>query len=137
MREDELKAYIESMINVASQARIEHKRKPRVQKEGMNQSKKRLCIIPLERVKNIVKSTQNVASINQNATVIISAATELFIQDFTREIVKNHTKTNTKILNYDTITKTIRNSPKYAFLGHIVPEKVLFKDYIKRKAADY
>ena len=55
------------------------------------------------------------------------------MQEFTKDILANHDKTNSKHINYDTIIKTIGKMKKYSFLNQIVPEKITYSDYLAKK----
>lgn len=88
-------------------------------------------MLPLSRVKLIMKSSSDVSNINQDALFLTAKATEMFVQYLAKYSYKNGSGEERKELVYSDLSNTVAESDRFQFLGDILPKKILARDYFK------
>ncbi|RNA03386.1 chromatin accessibility complex 1 [Brachionus plicatilis] len=91
-------------------------------------------LVPMTRVRTIMKSSPEITQINQDILFVVAKATELFINQFCREAFKNCSKANE--MDYKKLADLVANEEKFEFLSEIVPHKVKAKDALKEIEAN-
>lgn len=87
------------------------------------------ALIPMTRVRTIMKSSPEITNISQDTLYIVCKATELFIQTFAKEAYKNSNKSTE--LDYKKLADLVTKDDKFQFLSEIVPFKVKAKEALK------
>ncbi|XP_022906303.1 chromatin accessibility complex protein 1 [Onthophagus taurus] len=86
--------------------------------------------LSIGRVKTIMKTADGVNNVGQDAAVLTTKATELFIKCLVKESINDMVKTQkSKKLNYNNLVNVIHKSVKYEFLETIIPKKITYKEY--------
>jgi len=85
-----------------------------VTSEAVNQDK--LIRFPLARIKNIMKTDPDVTLTSQEAAILIAKATELFIQDLTKEVFGNTVQAKRKTVQRKDLDLAIDRIDALAFL---------------------
>ncbi|EFA83640.1 putative histone-like transcription factor [Heterostelium album PN500] len=80
--------------------------------------------LPVARIRRIIKSDKDVKLIANDATLLITKSTELFLDFIVRESYKKTTGKR-KILQYKDIASTVKEIESLEFLSDIIPPKVL------------
>ncbi|KAF2347090.1 Transcription factor CBF/NF-Y/archaeal histone domain [Trinorchestia longiramus] len=98
-------------------------------------------LLPVHRVKMIMKSCPDVESVQQESLQTVAKATELFIAHLARESLKQSSSTNQR-LDYDDLSELVKSSPQLEFLQETVPGKITWAECQKLMAekanvADY
>ena len=86
-------------------------------------------LVPMTRVRTIMKSSPEITQINQDVLFVVAKATELFINQFSREAFKNCSKVEE--MEYRKLADLVAKDEKFDFLSEIVPHKVKAKDALK------
>ncbi|XP_062520665.1 chromatin accessibility complex protein 1-like [Corticium candelabrum] len=84
--------------------------------------------LPLARIKAIMKSSPDAATISQEATITVAKATESFIALLVQEALTSSDEK--KLLDYKDISELVATKSRLRFLSDIVPKKVKAKDYL-------
>ncbi|XP_025091181.1 chromatin accessibility complex protein 1-like [Pomacea canaliculata] len=90
---------------------------------------KTLSLLPLSRVKTIMKSSPDVSSISQEALFTTGKATELFIQALARFSLEQSKDTSN--LQYCDLAEVVNSEVTLQFLQDIIPRKIKAKEYLK------
>ncbi|XP_034524551.1 chromatin accessibility complex protein 1 isoform X1 [Ailuropoda melanoleuca] len=81
----------------------------------------RLVSLPLSRIRVIMKSSPEVSSINQEALVLTTKATELFVQYLATYSYRHGSGKERKALTYSDLSNTAEESETFQFLaGHCI-----------------
>ncbi|XP_066121701.1 chromatin accessibility complex protein 1 [Saccopteryx bilineata] len=91
----------------------------------------RLVLLPLSRIRVIMKSSPEVSSINQEALVLTAKATELFVQYLATYSYRHGSGKEKKALTYNDLSHTAEESETFQFLADILPKKILASKYLK------
>jgi len=86
-------------------------------------TQEKLLVLPLARVKRIVKTDPDIKLISGDAAFLITRATELFIQLLAKEAHNETVKNKRKILQYNDLSHIVNNRDEMEFLRDIIPEK--------------
>uniref|UniRef100_A0A4W5LMB0 Chromatin accessibility complex protein 1 n=1 Tax=Hucho hucho TaxID=62062 RepID=A0A4W5LMB0_9TELE len=86
--------------------------------------------LPMTRVKLIMKSSPDVSSINQEALLLTTKATELFVQHLALSSFNNGPGKDQTLL-YSDLANTVEEKETFQFLTDILPKKILVRDYLK------
>ncbi|CDQ77378.1 chromatin accessibility complex protein 1-like [Oncorhynchus nerka] len=86
--------------------------------------------LPMTRVKLIMKSSPDVSSINQEALLLTTKATELFVQHLALSSFNNGSGKDQTLL-YSDLANTVEEKETFQFLTDILPKKILVRDYLK------
>ncbi|XP_063306324.1 chromatin accessibility complex protein 1 [Pelobates fuscus] len=97
----------------------------------MAASESRLVSLPLSRIRVIMKSSPDVANINQDALLITAKATELFVQYLAQYSYKHGSGKESNTLTYDDLSETAEESETFQFLSDILPKKILASEYLE------
>lgn len=87
------------------------------------------ALIPMTRVRTIMKSSPEITTINQDTLFIVCKATELFIRKFCMDAYKDSNKSSE--LDYKKLADLVSKDDKFQFLSEIVPFKVKAKEALK------
>ncbi|CAH1773407.1 unnamed protein product [Owenia fusiformis] len=94
-------------------------------------SEKHNCLLPLSRIKTIMKSSPDVTHVAQESLFVITKATELFVQDLAKTI---HKKSGSgKSVSYKDLSTLVDEEENMQFLQDIIPKKILAKDYLDKQ----
>nr|XP_054099882.1 chromatin accessibility complex protein 1-like [Callithrix jacchus] len=94
----------------------------------------RLVLLPLSRIRVIMKSCPEVSSINQEALVLTAKATELLVQYLATLVqysYRHGSGKEKKVLTYRDLANTAEESETFQFLTDILPKKILAGKYLK------
>jgi len=84
-------------------------------------------ILPLARVKTIMKSSPDVESISADALYYVTKAAEFFVEHLAQEIFENCDKK--KDLTYSGLADIVQEDESMEFLKEMVPRKITFQEY--------
>ncbi|XP_071099095.1 chromatin accessibility complex protein 1-like [Haliotis cracherodii] len=90
---------------------------------------KSTSILPLSRVKTIMKSSPDVSSISQEALFITGKATELFIQALARFSLEQ--SKDQSLVDYKDLAEIVNTEETLQFLQDIIPRKIKAKEYFQ------
>ncbi|CAB1457025.1 unnamed protein product [Pleuronectes platessa] len=99
-------------------------------KDDLASSNKKTISLPISRVRLIMKSSPDVSSINQDALVLTTKATELFVQHLAVASFNNGSGKETNSLSYSDLANTAEETETLHFLTDILPKKILARDYL-------
>jgi len=85
-------------------------------------------LLPLARVKTIMKSSPDVENIGQESLFLITKATELFIMYLTK-LSQRHG--NDQEVTYKDLAAIVQRKESMEFLHDIVPKKIKYEEYLK------
>lgn len=85
-------------------------------------------VLPLARVKRIVKTDPDIKLISSDAAFLITRSTELFIQLLAKEAYKETLKNKRKVLQYNDLSKVVKDKEEMEFLLDIIPQKRTVKE---------
>merc|ERR1712098_607513 len=85
-------------------------------------------LLPLARVKTIMKSSPDVENIGQENLFLITKATELFIMYLTK-LSQRHG--NDQEVTYKDLAAIVQRKESMEFLHDIVPKKIKYEEYLK------
>lgn len=91
----------------------------------------RLMSLPMSRIRVIMKSSPDVSNINQDALLVTTKATELFVRYLAAYSYKNGTGKQKKELTYDDLSNTAEESDVFQFLADILPKKISVAEYLQ------
>ncbi|KAI8967337.1 histone-fold-containing protein, partial [Mycotypha africana] len=84
-------------------------------------------ILPLARVKRVIKEDKDIALINAEATFCITYATELFIKYFVNEAFAKSKKDKRKTIYYKDLANTVSDVEQFEFLEDVIPQPIPLK----------
>merc|ERR1712002_854580 len=90
-------------------------------------------LLPLARVKTIMKSSPDVENIGQESLFLITKATELFIMYLTK-LSQRHG--NDQEVTYKDLAAIVQRKESMEFLHDIVPKKIKYEEYLKMMEAN-
>jgi len=85
-------------------------------------------LLPLARVRTIMKSSPDVENIGQESLFLITKATELFIMYLTKLSQRSG---NDQEVTYSDLAAVIQRKDSMEFLHDIVPKKIKYSDFLK------
>merc|ERR1719464_2016502 len=85
-------------------------------------------LLPLARVKTIMKSSPDIENIGNEGLFLITKATELFIMYLTK-LSQRHG--NDQEVSYSDLAAVIQRKESMEFLHDIVPKKIKYSEYLK------
>ncbi|XP_064597750.1 chromatin accessibility complex protein 1-like [Liolophura sinensis] len=87
-------------------------------------------VLPLSRIKTIMKSSPDVSSISQEALFMTGKATEMFVQNLARiSLVESKDKNN---VLYKDLAEVVNSDDTLQFLQDIIPKKILAREYFEK-----
>lgn len=96
--------------------------------DGADKGEEKMCKIPINRIKRIIKSEDPDSLITQEALFLVNKATEMLIENFCEDAYKFSVKDRKKNLHYKHLASVVSNETRYEFLSDFVPEKVTAED---------
>ena len=99
--------------------------------EKSKQTVNQLLQLPVSRIRTIMKSSPELTNVKPEAYVLITRATELFVQYLAQ---KAHTTApgQKRTLEYNALSNVVSKDESLDFLEEIVPFKIKMKDYWER-----
>ena len=85
-------------------------------------------LLPLARVKTIMKSSPDVENIGQESLFVITKATELFIMYLTKLSQRHGNDTE---VTYTDLANVVQKKDSMEFLHDIIPKKIKYSEYCK------
>jgi len=85
-------------------------------------------LLPLARVKTIMKSSPDVDNIGQESLFLVTKATELFVMYLTK-LSQRHG--NDQEVTYSDLASVVQKKDSMEFLHDIVPKKIKYSEYCK------
>merc|ERR1712243_161676 len=85
-------------------------------------------LLPLARVRTIMKSSPDVENIGQESLFLITKATELFIMYLTK-LSQRHG--NDQEVTYKDLAAIVQRKDSMEFLHDIVPKKIKYEEFLK------
>ncbi|RZF36917.1 hypothetical protein LSTR_LSTR004605 [Laodelphax striatellus] len=104
-------------------------------KSPINKSKE--TVLPLSRVRTIMKSSPDVENISQDSLPLVIRATELFIQHLSQMAYKVGKSKDS--LEYNNLAEVVQTTDNMTFLREIMPRKITVKEFreiMKRKVIE-
>ncbi|EPR80095.1 Histone-like transcription factor [Spraguea lophii 42_110] len=89
----------------------------------MKHTIKKKCRFPAARLKRIMQGNDDIGKISVSAPVVIGKATELFIEEFTMEVVRKMDK-KTKRITTEDIKKCVLETERFVFLKNALGESI-------------
>jgi len=83
-------------------------------------------LLPLAKVKTIMKSSPDVENIGQESLFLITKATELFILT---KLSQRHG--NDQVVEYSDLAAIVQRKDSMEFLHDIVPKKIKYEEFLK------
>ncbi|OMJ28811.1 putative transcription factor [Smittium culicis] len=84
-------------------------------------------LLPISRVKRIIKEDKSVQMINSEAVFLMTKAVELFIRKFANEALNYSKSEKRKTIFYKDAAKVVQNVDSWAFLEDIIPPTISAK----------
>ncbi|KAK9813283.1 hypothetical protein WJX72_011874 [[Myrmecia] bisecta] len=116
-----LKAAVRLAANVAA-AQPEPEPKPAAELRGSD--KDFGLLLPLARVRRIIKADSEVKAVSMEASYAVARATELLLEEMVKRTVDTMNKENRRSLLYNDVADIVHEWPALGFLKDIVPNKV-------------
>ncbi|XP_021887018.1 DNA polymerase epsilon subunit C [Carica papaya] len=95
---------------------------------GAEKGEEKICKIPINRTKRIIKSEDPDCLITQEALFLVNKATEMLIEKFCEDAYKCSVEDRKKNLHYKHLSSVVSKETRYEFLSDFVPEKVTAED---------
>ncbi|GBN60224.1 Chromatin accessibility complex protein 1 [Araneus ventricosus] len=95
----------------------------------MNEKQSKLCILPLSRIKMIMKSSPEVGNISPDSCFLVTKATEGFIAFLVRQALK--ASDNKMQVDYSDLAKIVSSIDTLDFLKDIIPPKIKGSKYLE------
>jgi len=86
-------------------------------------------LLPISRVKTIMKSSPDVSTISNESLFLIVKATELFVEELSKKTLQQSGTRN--CVDYNFLAEIIDRQETLQFLQDIIPKKIKYKDYLK------
>ncbi|GAB6032749.1 DNA polymerase epsilon subunit 4 [Chamberlinius hualienensis] len=84
--------------------------------EKVNEKNEKMCKLPLTRIKFIMKMDPDVCLASQESVFLIGKATELFIQELTKEAFVFTSQSKKKTLQKNDVDQAIESVDNFVFL---------------------
>jgi len=85
-------------------------------------------LLPISRIKTIMKSSPEVSAISNESLFLIVKATELFVQDIARQTLKE--SGSKRSVDYNCLAEIVDKQETLQFLQDIIPKKIRYRDYL-------
>ncbi|CAG0893609.1 unnamed protein product [Darwinula stevensoni] len=96
------------------------------------EKKQRELMLPVSRIRMIMKSSPETESIGQESVPLIAKATELFIQHLIRKALLR--SKDGQHVTYGDLANIVQGIERYEFLQDIVPSKITYQQYLEMMA---
>ncbi|KAL7311604.1 hypothetical protein PS15m_009343 [Mucor circinelloides] len=90
-------------------------------------------MLPLARIKRVIKEDKDVSLINAEATFCIAYATELFMEYLVTEAFSKAKKEKRKTVYYKDLASTVKESEQLEFLEDVIPPTMTLKDAMAKR----
>ncbi|KAI8644854.1 histone-fold-containing protein [Parasitella parasitica] len=90
-------------------------------------------MLPLARIKRVIKEDKDVALINAEATFCIAYATELFMEYLVTEAFSRAKKEKRKTVYYKDLASTVKESDQLEFLVDVIPTTMTLKEAMAKR----
>ncbi|KAG2211649.1 histone-fold-containing protein [Mucor mucedo] len=90
-------------------------------------------ILPLARIKRVIKEDKDVSLINAEATFCIAYATELFMEYLVTEAFTKAKKEKRKTVYYRDLAGTVKEIEQFEFLEDVIPTTMTLKAAIEKR----
>ncbi|KAL0080039.1 histone-fold-containing protein [Phycomyces blakesleeanus] len=90
-------------------------------------------IIPLARVKRVIKEDKDVSLINAEAIFCVAYATELFMEYLVTEGYQRAKRDKRKTVYYKDLASTVTEVEQFEFLEDVIPPTLTLKTAIERR----
>ncbi|KAL9554149.1 hypothetical protein MBANPS3_002949 [Mucor bainieri] len=90
-------------------------------------------MLPLARIKRVIKEDKDVSLINAEATFCIAYATELFMEYLVTEAFSKAKKEKRKTVYYKDLASTVKESDQLEFLEDVIPTTMTLKDAMAKR----
>jgi len=84
-------------------------------------------LLPISRIRTIMKSSPDVSNISQEALFMIAKSTELFVQELSRRS-QQESEDKTSV-GYNALAEIVDTQETLQFLQDTVPKKITVRDY--------
>ncbi|XP_061183112.1 chromatin accessibility complex protein 1-like [Saccostrea echinata] len=89
-----------------------------------------LCLLPMSRIRTIMKSSPDVGSISHEALFLTGKATEMFVKNLTNvSRGKSQDKMN---VSYKDLAEVVNSDDVLQFLQDIIPRKIKAREYLEQ-----
>jgi len=85
-------------------------------------------VLPISRIKTIMKSSPDVSTISNDSLFLIAKATELFVEYLAKMSLKKSDKAQT--VDYNNLAVIVDEQETLQFLQDIIPQKIKYKEYL-------
>ncbi|KAK2167024.1 hypothetical protein LSH36_32g04000 [Paralvinella palmiformis] len=93
----------------------------------MAESGAEVCLLPVSRIRTIMKSSPEISSISQESLFLIGKATELFVRHMAAETLNN--SKSKMFLDYSSLAEVVSDNEQLQFLMDIIPKKIKMRDF--------
>ncbi|KAI8335756.1 histone-fold-containing protein [Chlamydoabsidia padenii] len=90
-------------------------------------------LLPLARVKRIIKDDPDVTLVNAEATHCIASATELFMEYLVNEGFSRAQKNKRKTIFYKDLASAVNQTDAFEFLEDVIPQTITLEEAYKRR----
>ncbi|GAA5815723.1 hypothetical protein MFLAVUS_009237 [Mucor flavus] len=90
-------------------------------------------ILPLARIKRVIKEDKDVSLINAEATFCIAYATELFMEYLVTEAFEKAKKDKRKTVYYKDLAGAVKEIEQFEFLEDVIPTTMTLKAAIEKR----
>ncbi|KAF8787563.1 Chromatin accessibility complex protein 1 like protein [Argiope bruennichi] len=88
----------------------------------MVDNKSKSCILPMARIKTVMKGSPEVENISNEAIFVMTKAAEGFVALLLRQTLK--ASDNKKQVDYPDLANIVNNNENFVFLRDIIPPKI-------------
>ncbi|KAK2736733.1 hypothetical protein FQN57_000581 [Myotisia sp. PD_48] len=92
--------------------------------------------LPLARIKRIIRADEDIAQCSTNATFLIAAATEMFVQYLAEQAYTVVKSNNMKSLRYNDIATAVARIDNLEFLSDVIPKTTTYGKFKEKKAKE-
>ncbi|RIA90824.1 hypothetical protein C1645_875853 [Glomus cerebriforme] len=90
-------------------------------------------VLPIARVKRIIKLDEEITTIGTDSTFLIAIAAELFVDYFVKKGVDQVKSERRKTIRYEDMANLVKENENLEFLQDIVPQSQTFEDYLENR----
>ncbi|KAI8890245.1 histone-fold-containing protein [Backusella circina FSU 941] len=90
-------------------------------------------MLPIARIKRVIKEDKDVSLINAEATFCIAYATELFMEYLVTEAFTKAKKDKRKTVYYKDLANTVKEVEQFEFLEDVIPPTMTLKAAIEKR----
>uniref|UniRef100_UPI00358E1779 chromatin accessibility complex protein 1 n=1 Tax=Myxine glutinosa TaxID=7769 RepID=UPI00358E1779 len=89
------------------------------------------ALLPLSRVKLIMKSSPGVSCIGLDALYVMAKSTEMFVQSMAQHSLLEGGNGDVENLSYRNLAHLVQHNKSFQFLADVVPRKILASEYME------